>query len=144
MGAAVLMPRAVFVACGRWDETFTFGGEDIDLSQRVSRRRPVVYLPDVEIVHHGRVSSRLNVTFAEPNVMTGYVKYLRKAGTSAPSLLLYKLTITCDAPMQLLTKFVQYGWRRMKRQKVKADKSLLAVRGLWHFLIGGLGPFWRA
>jgi GT2 family glycosyltransferase len=144
MGAAVLMPRAVFVACGRWDETFTFGGEDIDLSQRVSRRRPVVYLPDVEIVHHGRVSSRLNVTFAEPNVMTGYVKYLRKAGTSAPSLLLYKLTITCDAPMQLLTKLVQYGWRRLKRQKVKADKSLLAVRGLWHFLAGGLGQFWRA
>jgi GT2 family glycosyltransferase len=144
MGAAVLMPRAVFVACGQWDEAFTFGGEDIDLSLRVSRRRPVMYFPDVEIIHHGRVSSRQNVTFTEPNVMTGYVKFLRKAGTAWPSLLLYKLTITCDAPVQLLTKLVQFSWRRLWGRTVKAEKSLLAVRGLWHFLISGLGTFWRA
>lgn len=144
MGAAVLLPREVFDECGRWDESFTFGGEDIDLSLRVSRRRPVVYLPDVEIVHHGRVSSRLNVTYTEPNVMTGYVRFLRKAGTSTSSLWLYKLTISVDAPVQMLTKVVQYSWRRVNRRKDKADKSLLAVRGLWQFLRSSLGEFWRA
>jgi hypothetical protein len=144
MGAAVLLPREVFNLCGRWDESFTFGGEDIDLSLRVSRSRAVVYVPDVEIVHHGRASSRLNVTFTEPNVMTGYVRFLRKAGTTSPALLLYKLTITCDAPVQLLTKVVQYSWRRLFGRTVKAEKSLLAVRGLWQFLTRGLGNFWRA
>lgn len=144
MGAAVLMPRAVFVSCGRWDEGFRFGGEDIDLSLRVSRRRPVVYLPDVEIVHHGRVSSRQNVTFTEPNVMTGYVRFLRKAGTTAPALLLYKVTITLDAPVQMTTKLVQFGWRRLFGRTMKAEKSMLAVRGFWQFLTRGLGGFWRA
>ena len=144
MGAAVLLPRGVFTGCGRWDEAFTFGGEDIDLSLRVSRRRPVIYLPDVEIVHHGRVSSRLNVTFTEPNVMAGYARVLRKSGTSAVALWIYKITITLDTPVQMLTKVVQYGWRRLNRRTAKAEKSLLAVKGMWHFLTRGLGPFWRA
>ncbi len=144
MGAAVLMPRKVFGDCGGWDESFTFGGEDIDLSLRVGRSRPIVYLPDVEIMHHGRVSSRLNVEFTEPNVMIGYVRCLRKSGATRPSLWLYKATISVDAPVQMLTKVVQYGWRRLRRRPDKAEKSRLAVRGLWQFLRAGLAEFWRA
>ena len=58
MGAAVLVPRDLFFDCGRWDEGYAFGGEDIDLSLRINRCREVVYLPDVEITHYGRASSR--------------------------------------------------------------------------------------
>jgi hypothetical protein len=76
--------------------------------------------------------------------MIGYARYLRRAGTTAPALLLYKVVVTLDAPAQLLTKVVQYSWRRLSGRKMKADKSLLAVRGLWHFLRSGLGDFWRA
>src|SRR5205085_476193 len=75
MGAAVMLRRSVFFECGRWDERYTFGGEDIDLSHRVNRTRPVVYMPGVEIVHHGRVSSRLNVAYSEPNVTIGYATF---------------------------------------------------------------------
>src|SRR5262249_51308802 len=61
MGAAMLLPREVFFRCGGWDEGFTFGGEDLDLSARVNRHYPVVYLPTVEILHYGRVSTRQHI-----------------------------------------------------------------------------------
>lgn len=144
MGAAVLMPRRLFEDVGRWDESYAFGGEDIDLSLRVNRRLPVVYLPDVEIMHHGRVSSRMNVSFSEPNVAIGYARYLRAAGTHRLPLNIYKLVVTCDAPVQLVAKAAQVGWRKLRRQPEKARKSALAMRGLWSFLTTGLGRFWRA
>ena len=37
MGAAVLLPRQCFFDCGQWDEGFTFGGEDLDLSTHVNQ-----------------------------------------------------------------------------------------------------------
>jgi GT2 family glycosyltransferase len=144
MGAAVMLPQEVFFECGRWDEAFAFGGEDIDLSARVGRRHAVVYLPQVEVTHHGRVSSRLNVTFAEPNVQVGYVRFLRKAGARRAALLAYKLVVTCDAPVHCLAKWVQYTWRRLHRRPEKAEKSRLAMCGLAAFLTRGLIPFWRA
>ena len=104
MGAAVMMPRSVFDEVHGWDEGYTFGGEDIDLSYRVNRRHGVVYLPSVEITHHGRVSSRLNVAYSEPNVAIGYARYLRSTGTSPAALALYKIVVTFDAPVQIIAK----------------------------------------
>jgi len=144
MGAAVMLPQEVFFECGRWDEAFAFGGEDIDLSVRVGRRHAVVYLPQIEITHHGRVSSRLNVTFAEPNVQVGYVRFLRKAGAGRAALVAYKLVVTCDAPVHCLSKWVQYAWRRITGRPAKAEKSRLAMWGLAAFLTRGLINFWRA
>src|SRR6185295_16309689 len=37
MGAAMLLPHRRFFAAGRWDEEFTFGGEDLELSARVNQ-----------------------------------------------------------------------------------------------------------
>lgn len=144
MGAAVLMPRAVFDEVHGWDEGYAFGGEDIDLSYRVNRRHGVVYLPSVEITHHGRVSSRQNVCYSEPNVAIGYARYLRSIGTSPAALALYKLVVTLDAPVQIIAKSVQVGWRKLRRQSDKAGKSALAVRGLSAFLTNGLTRFWQA
>jgi GT2 family glycosyltransferase len=144
MGAAVFLPRDLFFACGRWDEDYPFGGEDLDLSRRVNARRRVVYLPSVEVTHHGRMSSRLNAGYAEPNVEIGYVQYLRKAGTRPAVLLFYKLVVTCDAPLHLASKCVQYLARRARGRADKAAKSALALHGLWNFLARGLGRFWKA
>jgi GT2 family glycosyltransferase len=127
-----------------WDEGYAFGGEDIDLSYRVNRRHGVVYLPSVEITHHGRVSSRLNVAYSEPNVAIGYARYLRSIGTSPAALALYKVVVTCDAPVQIIAKSVQVAWRKIRGQSAKAQKSVLAVRGLWSFLTNSLLRFWRA
>ena len=54
----------------------------MELSDRVGREKALVHLPGVEIVHFGRVSSRQNVTYAAPNLMIGYVRYLRKSGVA--------------------------------------------------------------
>jgi N-acetylglucosaminyl-diphospho-decaprenol L-rhamnosyltransferase len=144
MGAAVLLPRKVFTACGGWDEDFTFGGEDLDLSVRVGQRHQVVYHPEVEITHFGRVSTRQHIGFASSNMAIGFLRYLRKSGYSRTVLILYKLIVTLDTPLQILGKGTQYLWRRLRGRHGKAEKSLLALRGQTHLLISGLVPFWRA
>jgi GT2 family glycosyltransferase len=144
MGAAVFLPRAVFEDSGRWDEGYRFGGEDIDLSTQVGRRKELVYVGDVEVVHYGRVSSRKNIGFAAPNVAIGYVHYFRKAGATPTALAVYKLFVTADAPVQCLAKLVQAAARMARGRTEKARKSLLAARGLWHFMTRELVRFWRA
>ena len=144
MGAAVFLHRAVFEDSGRWDERYGFGVEDIDFSMQVGRRRPLVYVGDVEVVHYGRVSSRSNMAFVAPNVATGYVRYFRKAGTSPTALWLYKVLVTFDAPVQCAGKLLQGCVRYARGRTIKANRSWLAARGLWHFMRSELVRFWKA
>jgi N-acetylglucosaminyl-diphospho-decaprenol L-rhamnosyltransferase len=144
MGAAMLLSRRVFLECGMWDEKYTFGGEDMDLCYRVGQRWPIVYHPGAEILHYGRASTREHVRFASKNIPAGFVRYLRKSKTSATKLLLYKCVVTLDAPLQFLANSAQFLYRCVFRQQNKATKSLTAVRWSWHFLVRGLGPFWKA
>jgi hypothetical protein len=145
MGAAILIPRAIYERSGGWDEGFRFGVEDVEFSDRVGQGNALVHLPGVEITHFGRVSSRQNPTFASPNLMIGYARYLRKSGVSRGKLTAYKLVVTLDTPVQLLGKCIQYTWRRLTNApETKAEKSRLAVRGGWQFLTKELGRFWRA
>jgi hypothetical protein len=144
MGAAIVLRREVFFACGGWDEDYTFGGEDIDLSARVGRHHLIVYHPEVEITHYGRVSTRANITYSSPNVAIGFARYLRKSGASPGALFFYKLVVTVDTPLHLSAKLVQYALRRLRRRPEKAQRSMLAARGLWHFLVRGMRQFWQA
>lgn len=145
MGAAVLIPRTVYETCGGWDEGFRFGVEDVELSDRIGRQFPLVHVPGVEVTHYGRVSSRQNPTFAAPNLMIGYVRYFRKSGCSRIGLNVYKLMFTCDVPLQLAGKSLQYLWRLISGASTeKAEKSREAIRGGWHFLRRDLGRFWQA
>jgi hypothetical protein len=110
----------------------------------VGRRKQVVYFSRVEVLHHGRVASRANAAFSQPNVAVGYVHYFRKAGVGRLPLLAYKLLVTLDAPMQVMGKGVQGCWRRATGRPEKAAKSWLAARGVWAFARHELGQFWRA
>jgi hypothetical protein len=74
----------------------------------------------------------------------GFARYLRKSGCSRTGLVFYKLMVTLDTPVQLADKGLQYLWRRLRGRRDKAAKSLLVLRGLAHFLVKGLVPFWRA
>jgi GT2 family glycosyltransferase len=143
LGAALLLPRKVLEECGGWDEDFTFGGEDLELSVRVGRKYRVVYVPRVEITHFGRVSTRRHMEYAAAHIACGFARYLRKTGCSRLTLLGYKLIVTLDAPVQLTVKSVQYYWRRFRGRDEKAAKSWLIVEGLMHFLRKGLVPFWK-
>ena len=94
MGAAVFMYRERFEECGRWDEDFRFGVEDVELSSRVGKTHALVFHPGVEVIHHGRLSSRQNVAFSAPNHLIGYVHYFRKSGYSRRAILAYKLLVS--------------------------------------------------
>jgi GT2 family glycosyltransferase len=144
MGAAVFIRRDRFFAWGRWDEEFRFGGEDLELSARVRRFAQVVYLPEVEITHLGRVSTRRHVGAASSDIAFGFARYLRKSGTPWPGLLLYKMAVTLDAPAQLVTKGVEFLVRRLRGDRHKAEKSGRVVRAAGHFLTRGWFRFWQA
>ena len=144
MGAALLLPRHVFMDAGMWDEDYTFGGEDMDLCYRIGRRFPIIYHPGIEIIHYGRASTRKHVRFASTQIPAGFVRYLRKTGISPLTLLLYKSVRTLDAPMQLLANAWQFLCRRFLSHPEKARRSLLALKSSWHFLAHGLGEFWKA
>jgi GT2 family glycosyltransferase len=144
MGAAMLLPRTVFFDCGGWDEAFHFGGEDLDLCYRVGQRYPLIFHPQVEITHFGRVSTRQHIAFAATKINVGFVRYLRKTGGTPGAMFLYKSLMTLDAPLQWLSKAVQYVWRRVRGRREKAEKSRVVMRGLQHFLCRGLLAFWRA
>jgi GT2 family glycosyltransferase len=144
MGAALLIRRDRFFAWGRWDEAFPFGGEDLELCARVRRFARVVYLPEVEITHFGRASTRRHAGPASSAIAFGFVRYLRCSGTPWLGLLLYKLAVTLDAPLKIVFKGVEYGIRRLRGQREKAEKSLLAVQAACHLLMRGLVAFWKA
>ena len=143
MGAALMLPRRLFEAEGGWDEAFAFGGEDIDLCTRVARRHAVVYYPAAEIVHHGRASSRLRPGYAHTQTFIGITRFLRKSGSPAWALALYKAVVTAEAPLQWLGHAVRYAWQRLRGRRRTAARTLLTLRGLAHFLRRGLRAFWR-
>jgi N-acetylglucosaminyl-diphospho-decaprenol L-rhamnosyltransferase len=144
MGAALLMPRRVLHAVGGWNESFTFGGEDIDLCTRVGRRFDVLHHPAVEITHFGRASSRQRIGFVHSHTIIGITHSLRDAGTSRTALAAYKLAFTIDAPLQWLLAAVRYAWARLRGRQATTQRALLEMRGVGYFLCRGLPAFWRA
>ena len=144
MGPALFLSRDMYDAIGGWDERYRFGVEDIDLSTQVNRTRQVVFAGDVEIIHHGRASSRTNVGYVAPSVTTGYVQYFRKTGAGRWPLFWYKLAVTLDAPAQLVWKVLEASGRQLAGRKRNAAQSWAAVRGVWAFLRHELVRFWRA
>lgn len=144
MGAALFMRRRVFRECGPWDESYTFGGEDIDFCVRVGRRYEVVYHPAIEVTHFGRVSSRRHVGYAHVHTVAGITRFLRRSGTSPLAMFVYKSAVTLDAPLQWFLYAGQYLWRRLSGQRAKAGKSLRVMNEVGHFLTWGLVSFWRA
>jgi GT2 family glycosyltransferase len=144
MGAALFVRRRLFVEAGGWDEGYTFGGEDIDLCTRIGRTHAVVYHPEIEVLHHGRASSRRHAGYAYTHTVVGITRYLRQSGAPRPALWLYKAALTLDAPFKWLGHAGQYLWRRLRGQRAKAAKSLRMLRGVSHFLARGLVALWRA
>jgi GT2 family glycosyltransferase len=144
MGAALFVRRSTFRACGGWDEGYTFGGEDIDLCTRISRRHAVVYHPAVTVTHFGRAASRRHIGYAHAHTVVGITRCLRRGGCPRPALWAYKAALTLDAPLQWLCHAAEYLWRRARGQRDRAEKSRRALRGLTYLLTRGLGPLWRA
>jgi N-acetylglucosaminyl-diphospho-decaprenol L-rhamnosyltransferase len=143
MGAALFLRREVFDECGPWDEDFHFGGEDLLFSNRVARRYFLLFVPEIEIVHLGGAGTKVRPGNAFGPFLVGLTTYLRKSGYSRTALWGYKLALTCDMPLQLLVRGVEYTARRLTDRTEKAAMSLQALGGVTHFLWRGLPALWK-
>ena len=144
MGAALLMPRSVYRQVGGWDESYSFGGEDIDLCARVARRFEVIYHPGVEITHFGRASSRLLAGWTGAQTLIGITRSLRQTGASSWALAGYKLAYTLDLPLRGLFLTGRLAWGLLRGQSRLAKRTWLDLLGLGWFVRHGLAAFWRA
>ncbi|MEK6557855.1 MAG: glycosyltransferase family 2 protein, partial [Candidatus Margulisiibacteriota bacterium] len=58
-GAAMLIPRELFLELGGFDERFFFYNEDVDLCKTIRRRGyPIFYEPLITVIHFGGQSTR--------------------------------------------------------------------------------------
>jgi GT2 family glycosyltransferase len=144
MGAALLVNRRLFESVGGWDESYVFGGEDIELCNRIGRRRRVVYHPAVTVLHHGRAGSRRHIGYVHAHTVAGITRFLRRSGASPLGVLLYKAAVTVELPLQWLGHAVQFLWRRLRGRRRAAERSRIVLRAVGHFLVRGLIGFWRA
>lgn len=144
LGAAVCLPRQVFFDCGGWDEGYFFGVEDLDLSIRVAKTHNLMFCPQAEIIHLGRMSSRCNSGFTYTGVECGYARFLRKHVIGPLGSAGYKMLVTLNLPLTLGVNLVQEGWRRLRHGPAQAGWPHSELQAVWHFATRGLPVFWRA
>ncbi len=110
--AALIVRREAFEQCGGFDEAFGFGVEDVDLCRRLIAFGTIYYVPEAEIEHLGRVSSRANRGFVYRNYECGWARYLYKHHGRAAAWL-YKILVTLDMPIRLIGLLIQYIIQRL-------------------------------
>ncbi|HAA02061.1 MAG TPA: glycosyltransferase family 2 protein [Syntrophobacteraceae bacterium] len=141
-GAALLVRREAFTACGGWDERFPFGIEDVDLCARLGHLGKLFYAANFKIDHLGRISSRANRGFVYTGYECGYARYLRKHRGRGAAVL-YKVLVTMDMPARVASLAIQLGAQRLfgKPDRVQRCSERLAAAN--EFLCRGMPSFWR-
>ena len=145
MGAALLIRRRFFRQLGGWSESFTFGGEDIDLCTRVVQAgRDVVFYPKVEILHLGRLSSRQHTGFATGHTLVGITRSLRCTGTRPLALALFKAAFLADLPLRMGLLAARCLLSRLRGNSGHHDRARKELAGLAYFTRHLLVDFCRA
>jgi GT2 family glycosyltransferase len=128
--ACLAIRRNVFEQCGGFDEGYEFGVEDVDLCARLAGLGAIYYLPEAQIQHYGRVSSRANRRLVNRGYFCGWARYLRlHHGRKAAWL--YKAAATLDMPVRMSILSVRWlsHWERgrtMELRRTSANLSSLA------------------
>ena len=143
-GSAILVRREQFLSCGAWDEGFEFGCEDFDLSARLSQIGDLYYLAEAEIVHLGGESSQSNLGFVYCGYECGCARYLAKHAPSRFAPWIYKLLVTVDMPFRILALLMEYGLKRLKGQRERADRTWRRIAAASEFSFYHLFRFWRS
>ncbi len=141
-GAALLVRRGAFAACGGWDEMFPFGIEDVDLCARLGRLGKLFYLADVKIDHLGRISSRANRGFVYTGYECGYARYLCKHRGRGAAVL-YKVLVTMDMPLRVASLAIQFAAQRLFGKPDRVQRCGERLSAASEFLCRGMPSFWR-
>ena len=145
LAAAALMVRPEwFEQCGRWDEGFEFGVEDVDLCARLREYGPIYYLAEAEILHLGRISSRANRGYVYAGYECGYARYLAKHHRSRSACLAYKALVTLDMPVRLFIMGTQVVGYVMLRRRESAERTYQRLSAAGEFFFHRLPRFWRS
>jgi GT2 family glycosyltransferase len=139
--ACLAIRRSAFDHCGGFDEAFEFGVEDVDLCVRLASLGIIYYLPNAEIQHLGRVSSRANRNIVNRGYFCGWARYLRKHHGRG-SAWLYKIATTLDMPVRMSILSVRWlsHWERGKRAELQRTSTNL--RSLAWFTLTSLPRLW--
>jgi GT2 family glycosyltransferase len=140
--AALVIRREQFNAIGGFDEGFGFGVEDVDLCRRLAEFGSIYYLPEAEIEHLGRVSSRANRGFVYLNYECGWARYLGKHHGKGKTLL-YKFLVTLDIPLRIIGLAIQWPLQRIFADREKADRSCERLKATFYFT-ANLFRFWKS
>lgn len=144
LAAAALMVRpAWFVACGRWDEGFAFGVEDVDLCVRLRKYGPIRYLPHAAILHLGRISSQANYGFTYTAYECGYARYLTKHHSPTAGRF-YKVLTTLDMPVRLAVLGTQAAGYVLIGRRDAARRTYRRLAAAGSFFFRRMPRFWRA
>lgn len=141
--AALIIRRDAFERCGGFDEAFGFGVEDVDLCRRLVAFGTIFFVPEAEIEHLGRVSSRANRGFVYRNYECGWARYLCKHH-GKPAALLYKILVTLDLPIRLIGLVIQYVIQRLAGRREKSARTLDLLGAAADFAASGMPAFWRS
>ena len=142
--AAIVVRPEAFKSIGGWDETFEFGVEDVDFCRRLAQYGTIHYLSDVSITHLGRVSSHLNRPWVFRSYQCGFVQYFRKHHRSRWAPLIYKVGITVDTPIRLVSLVLKGAMNRVLGRKEDATRSGERAAALWFFVTQGIVRFWKS
>jgi GT2 family glycosyltransferase len=136
--AALMIRREQFNSIGGFDEGFGFGVEDVDLCRRLAKIGAIYYLPEAEVEHLGRVSSRANRGFVYLNYECGWARYLGKHHGLGPALL-YKFLVTVDLPFRIVGLAVQQMFSRGEKAARASDRL-----GATIYFAGHILRFWKS
>ena len=140
--AALLVRREQFNTIGGFDEGFGFGVEDVDLCRRLATLGSIHYLPQAEVEHLGRVSSRANRGFVYLNYERGWARYLAKHhGRSIARW--YKFLVTVDIPLRIIALTIQWPIQRVFSSQEKATKTSDRL-GAAIFFLANISKFWNS
>jgi N-acetylglucosaminyl-diphospho-decaprenol L-rhamnosyltransferase len=140
--AALLIRTEAFNDCGKFDEGFAFGVEDVDLCKRLAAFGTIRYVSDAAIEHLGRVSSRAQRAFVYRSYECGWARYLRKHH-GVREARIYKTLVTLDMPIRVIVRFFQWLFDAIG-QSPNADRARDSFIAAAKFMFTGLPQFWRA
>jgi GT2 family glycosyltransferase len=122
-GSYLMMPTSLFRQLGGWDETFFFYGEDIDLCYRINEAGyPIIYYPEVEVIHYKGASSGLRKESAGVTKASKETR-MKVAAESARAMNIfydkhYRRRYPGVVSAAVLTAIRLMGWLRMARHRL--------------------------
>jgi GT2 family glycosyltransferase len=143
ISASVMLVRREAYMRNQFDVGYRFGIEDVDFCARVGKEGQIYYLPEAEVVHLGRISSRANRGFAYIGFECGWARYLRKFHGRGAAIL-YKILVTLDMPVRLIMLSFQWITQIIIRRPDKAQRTWEIMRAAGEFVATGMPSFWKA